>query len=42
MEVIWFGTGFLVGMALWMPFIIDARLDAKLARLGTSLGRLDR
>jgi hypothetical protein len=33
MEIIWLGIGFLVGMALWMPFLIDARLGARLARI---------
>ena len=31
MEVVWSGIGFLVGMSLWLPFIIGARVEAKLA-----------
>jgi hypothetical protein len=30
---IWPVIGFLFGITLWMPFIIGARIDAKLARL---------
>jgi len=33
MEVIWAGIGFLIGLALWTPFIIDARIDTRLIRL---------
>ena len=33
MELIWPVIGFLFGITLWMPFIIGARTDAKLARL---------
>jgi hypothetical protein len=33
MEVMWSGLGFLIGMSVWMPFIIDARMDAKLTAL---------
>jgi len=42
MEIIWFGIGFLIGMVLWMPFIIDARMDVKLARVGLLCDRIDR
>ena len=42
MEVIWFGIGFLIGVVLWMPFIIDARLDVKLARVGLLPDRVGR
>ena len=31
MEVVWSGIGFLVGMSLWLPLIIGARVEAKLA-----------
>jgi len=30
MEVIWSGVGFLIGLTLWMPFILEARVDTKL------------
>jgi hypothetical protein len=33
MEPIWPAIGFLFGITLWMPFIIGARTDVKLARL---------
>ena len=33
MEVTWLGIGFLVGMTLWMPFIVGARMDAKFAHI---------
>ena len=33
MEVVWSGIGFLVGMSLWLPFIIGERVGAKLALL---------
>jgi hypothetical protein len=33
MEFVWPVIGFLSGIVLWMPFIIGARTDAKLARL---------
>ena len=33
MEYIWPAIGFLFGITLWMPFIIGARTDVKLARL---------
>ena len=36
MEMVWLGVGFLIGMSLWLPFIIDARLDARLAQLAVS------
>ena len=42
MEVIWFGIAFLIGVVLWMPFIIDARLDVKLARVGLLPDRVGR
>jgi hypothetical protein len=42
MEIIWLGIGFLVGMAMWTPFLIDARLGARLARIEASLGWFDR
>jgi hypothetical protein len=32
-EFVWPAIGFLSGVVLWMPFIIGARTDAKLARL---------
>jgi len=33
MEIVWSGTGFLVGVSVWLPFIVTAGLEAKLARL---------
>ena len=42
MEVIWFGIAFLIGVVLWMPFTIDARLDVKLARVGLLPDRVGR
>lgn len=38
MEVVWAGVGFLIGLALWIPFVIDARIDTKLIKLE---GRID-
>jgi hypothetical protein len=39
MEIVWSGIGFLIGMSLWLPFIVGARVEAKLVRLelGTPL-----
>jgi hypothetical protein len=42
MGVIWFGVGFMVGMVLWMPFIIDARMDVRLARIALPHSQLHR
>ena len=33
MEMVWLGVGFLIGMSLWLPFNIGARMDARLAVL---------
>jgi hypothetical protein len=41
MEIVWLGLGFLVGMALWTPFLIDERFGARRARIEGSLGRFD-
>jgi hypothetical protein len=31
-EVVWFGAGFLIGMAVWKPFLVAAQVESRLVR----------